>query len=730
MKWINEIRKIMDTYFSVTNIESDTNAVAFFVRDDPDILESFEEMRVVLKRMGFLATLRIDESRASMKDMIQELAVTPQLREISQRILDAKENEVRRAWMDRFFELATCPQCGSNVQVYHGDVTCSSCYWSPQGPVRDQQAHIAVGDGHAGDGHIGGAHAEDGHRSDELKGDVRTPAHGGKGAGYVIVVSRLPKIDPRSTRINIALLILTIITTTVSGSTLWMGYNNEPVGDSFLETIFLAVTTPGYLGRGALYFALPLMAILGTHELGHYFMARHHGVNASLPFFIPIPPGISPLGTFGAFISLREPIPNKKVLFDIGIAGPIAGLIMAIPVIIIGFLLTDPVEHVYVAGHGPNIGIEFPMLFQFLYDLVNPDGGLHPTAFAGWVGLFVTALNLLPAGQLDGGHIVRAFLGERSKYLSYTTLFIMIFVGMFIYPTWLILGILILVLGAHHPPPLNDISDLDIKRKAVGVFSIVLLLLCITPRPFIPLEYDINVLAPETEFDISPGETINFTIYVENTGYINNTYDIENASVPEHWNVSYSMNSITLEAKDDNPGASKAAIIIQITAPLNATPLTNVTLKVRVISQNISSETFSSHKPRETIPFILHVRNPYDLALQVPEETIIVRDGSRNTTRIVIMNTGREVLKIRVHAFFDSDNATGWDLTLHNGTQILQAGASGNVSLEVSGSGLANGSSIDITIIAQATTPTEKLLDHGTIHAQYLEGTDEDSEGQ
>jgi len=681
LKWIQDIKKILEKYFTITNIESDHSAAAFFVKDDPKLIESFEEMRLLLKEMDFLAALRREESRASVKEMIIQLAITPQLKEIQKRIEDAREPEVRRAWIDRFFELSSCPQCESNLFMSQGEISCPSCNW-------------------------GATTKDDG--------------------GFVIVVSRLPRITPRSVQVNITLLILTIITTTITGSMLWMGYQNESFGDSFMETMIIATTTPGFVAMGALFFSLPLMIILGTHELGHYFMSKHYGVNASLPFFIPIPPGVSVLGTMGAFISMREPMPNKKALFDIGIAGPIAGLIMAIPVTIIGFLLTEPVDHVYVAGHGPNVAIGFPLLYELLYRLVTPDGGLHPTAFAGWVGLFVTALNLLPAGQLDGGHVARALMGERSKYLSYTTLTIMIIVGTFLYPAWLILGILIMVIGAYHPPPLNDLADLDMKRKAMGVFSIVLLVLCFTPQPLVPLEYDLNVLTPETEADINPNGTVIFTFFVENTGQINNTYDITSGTIPPNWNLTLSRDNVSLEPKDDEPEHSKAEIVVSIKAPLNATPLTDVLIKIEVTSQNASSGTFSSNTPKETITYMIHVKDPYDLLIVTPDQEVIIPSDSGNTTRVTVWNKGLLSLEARIFAFFGDENSTGWDLTMTNTSLSLEPETAGIVDLNITAQGIENGTSMVITIIAMSTTPLGEILEYGMISAVYLEEGDEE----
>jgi len=183
------------------------------------------------------------------------------------------------------------------------------------------------------------------------------------------------------------------------------------------------VTPIDYL-YGFVYFSLPLMVILGSHELGHYFTARRNNVAASLPFFIPAPP---PFGTMGAFISLRDPIPDRKTLIKIGAAGPIVGFIMSIIIGIIGAYLGQVQKPVNVT----NSQVEYEIMLPFIYSILPFLNAhyVHPVAFAAWIGFLVTAINLFPVGQLDGGHISRGLLGEKSKYLSYTFLMLLILLG-------------------------------------------------------------------------------------------------------------------------------------------------------------------------------------------------------------------------------------------------------------------------------------------------------------
>ena len=656
MSKIDDIKPIIEEYFKISNIEWDRTAAAFYIENDAGVLDRFEKLRNALKEKGYIAALRTaGEGGAGIEERIKELAVTPQLKEILERIKEAKEPDVKMAWEDRFFELARCPKCGMPLMHQGNELFCPSCGW--------------------------------GKKSEEIR--------------YVVVVTHMPRIEGRSIYVNISLLILTIITTTITGATIWMAYRNVPFG-GLLDTMWTATTTPEYIAMGALYFALPLMTILGIHELGHYFMSRHHGVSASLPFFIPLPPGISPLGTMGAFISMREPMPNKKVLFDIGIAGPIAGLIVAIPVTIIGFLLTEPTETVYTAGHGPNVAIGFPLLFQWLSMLVQPDGNsLHPTAFAGWVGLFITALNLLPAGQLDGGHVARALLGENSRYLSYAVIGGMFFVGFLWFSGWILLAVLILILGARHPPPLNDIAQLDNKRKALGVFSIVLLVICFTVAPLVPLHYDLHVFAEETEANIQPGGMVNFTLFIENTGEVNNTYDIKNSTMSNNWNVTLSKNNITLASKDSDPEKSRGSVIITIRAPDDAKIGDVERVKITVKSQNESATTMSAYTPVESITFVLHVRNPYDFNMTVSPPLLNVTANSTEQAEILLNNTGSMPIELNTRTVILSGEASRWKINLSAPDNLtLKSGESVKFVLNITALNGSEGERLDIAVLA------------------------------
>lgn len=330
---------------------------------------------------------------------------------------------------------------------------------------------------------------------------------------HMIKVKKQEEKKFKSVKVNIAMLFITLGTTLIAGAWWWSNY--DPAGQGMLSFHNIM--------NGAIYFTLPLLLILGTHEMGHYFMARFHNIKASLPFFLPMAP---PLGTIGAFISIREPIPDKKSLLDVGIAGPIAGFVVAIPVTLIGLYLGDMMTP---TATPPTEGIRqiwnFPVIIRGMTRLIPWTGGeiIHPTLFAGWVGFLVTGLNLLPASQLDGGHVVRSLFGENAKYVSYAAFAFLIIVGIWQYIGWIVFAVLILFLGGvKHPPPLNDISKLDKKRLVVGGVAILILFISFHP---IPVEqenfsYSFGVeLEEDSEQELILGESFNYTLTVENQAY-------------------------------------------------------------------------------------------------------------------------------------------------------------------------------------------------------------------
>lgn len=270
-----------------------------------------------------------------------------------------------------------------------------------------------------------------------------------------------------------------------------------------------------YIGSG-FPFAASLLAILLAHEFGHYLAARYHKTAVTLPYFLPLPAPISPFGTLGAFIQLKEPPPNKKVLFDIGVAGPLAGLVVAIPILLLGLSLSklEQLPAFFPSGSGiilegnsilylvskylvfhqwlpapQTYGSVSPLFYWIRYfftGLPTPLGGmdvtLHSVAWAGWAGLLVTALNLIPAGQLDGGHVLYSLLGKRVNL--FLPIILIALLGLsFIWPGWWLWLFLIILLGRSHAQPLDQITKLDPARKALGIFALIIFVLVFIPVP-------------------------------------------------------------------------------------------------------------------------------------------------------------------------------------------------------------------------------------------------------
>ncbi len=232
---------------------------------------------------------------------------------------------------------------------------------------------------------------------------------------------------------------------------------------------------------------LGLLSILAAHEMGHYVAARLHKVDVTLPFFVPFPlPFFSLVGTLGAFIRIRGPIPNRRALFDIGVAGPLAGFLVALPVLRLGILEAT----VQPPSTGGGISLGTPLLFRWFESLFRapvPEGlnlVIGPLGLAAWFGLLVTALNLMPIGQLDGGHVTYSFFRERAHRISRVASWVcvaLIYFG----PSWILWAVLVRVLGRRHPPTLDDETPVGAARVAVGVLSLVVFVLCFVPDPIV-----------------------------------------------------------------------------------------------------------------------------------------------------------------------------------------------------------------------------------------------------
>jgi membrane-associated protease RseP (regulator of RpoE activity) len=294
------------------------------------------------------------------------------------------------------------------------------------------------------------------------------------GAEGLTWVRALPFVDvqvPSKPRTNVILFLLTVLSTLIAGSGAFFAFN--------------PLVEPGRLLEG-IPFSFTLLAILGTHEFGHYFTARAYGASVSLPYFIPAPPPLL-FGTLGAIIRMRSPARDRNSLFDIAAAGPLAGLVVALPALWIG-LRWSKVAAVPAGGSvafGDSLLLRFMTWLSFGTLPPGHDVFVHPVALAGWVGLFVTALNLIPVGQLDGGRIAYALFGARHRQISIATFVALLALGAVTGAgNWFVWAFLLLfVMGFHHQPPLDDLSPLSPGRYAVGVLCLLLLIVLIPPVP-------------------------------------------------------------------------------------------------------------------------------------------------------------------------------------------------------------------------------------------------------
>src|SRR5512139_615133 len=325
-----------------------------------------------------------------------------------------------------------------------------------------------------------------------------TPMLTGRDGREVVVAKHgIVEATRSDARINAILLIATIASTVLAGTLLYA--NTSPLAERLLsraddpiQALLIIIRTPALWMIGVPY-ALTLLTILGVHEMGHYVMAKRHKAEVTLPYFIPMPFG---LGTMGALIRLKSPIKNRRQLFDIGVAGPLAGLAVAVPLLIIG-LSMSPVKFIGqpVPGAQEGNSILYAVLKFITKGQWLPGGGydvsINAIAFPAWFGLIVTMINLLPIGQLDGGHVIYSLFGRRQWQVAVVAEFILLGLGMYLAITtgqflnvWLMWAILVQVFGLRHPPPLDDLTPLDAKRKIIGWATIVIFFLIFTPLPF------------------------------------------------------------------------------------------------------------------------------------------------------------------------------------------------------------------------------------------------------
>lgn len=333
-----------------------------------------------------------------------------------------------------------------------------------------------------------------------------TPLFRQEGNSHAIVLVRgVVRPRPSNPIVNLVFFIVTLLSVLFSGTfSVYDGPFTTDLG------VMLPHLIPAILS--GLAFAGSILGILLAHEFGHYIAARYHRTAVTLPYFIPFP--LSPFGTMGAFIQLKEPPKNKRILLDIGIAGPLAGLVVAIPLLIIGLSLSNletlpstPPPGLILEGNsilyliikyavfgewlpGPTTyaGLH-PLIYWIRYyftGLPVPLGGidvmLHPIAWAGWAGLLVTALNLIPAGQLDGGHVLYVLLGQKARAVLPFILVSLIVLGV-VWPGWWLWAFLIFVIGRFHAEPLDQITELDPRRKSLALLGLIVFILVFIPVP-------------------------------------------------------------------------------------------------------------------------------------------------------------------------------------------------------------------------------------------------------
>ncbi|GAB4416533.1 MAG: site-2 protease family protein [Anaerolineales bacterium] len=323
-----------------------------------------------------------------------------------------------------------------------------------------------------------------------------------KGIQVIYLVSSPPKPKLPNPWVNIILFVITVFSVMLAGA--------QPEGPMPADAggQILALLKAIFTGWP---FALSMLGILLAHEFGHYLVSRYHNTPATLPYFIPFP--LSPLGTMGAAILMKGVPKNKRILFDIGVAGPLAGMVVAIPVLFLGLSLSelgtvDPSPNSFIEGNSilylfakyvifgkflpapADFGGLAPFVYWLQYFFTgqpSPVGGLdvfiHPVAFAGWAGLLVTALNLIPAGTLDGGHVIYALFGEKARKAFPFIVGLLIVMGFF-WSGWWLWALMLFWLGRVNAETLDQITPLDSRRKSVAILVIVLFVLVFTPVPF------------------------------------------------------------------------------------------------------------------------------------------------------------------------------------------------------------------------------------------------------
>ncbi len=315
----------------------------------------------------------------------------------------------------------------------------------------------------------------------------------GKHVVHIVAGRVHPK--PRPWWPNALLFVITIFSVLIVGTEMAI---NELANGSAVIAQPLMDNFVFELWRGLPY-TIAILLILGSHELGHYFAARHHKLAVTLPYFIPAP-FISLIGTFGAFIQLREPMRNRKVLLDVGAAGPLTGLLFAIPILLIG-LATSQIGPIAPGGMVEGNSLLYALAKIVVFGHFLPSNGVdvyvNQLAWAGWTGLLVTALNLIPIGQLDGGHMLYSLIGERARIFFYPLIAVMVVLVLTGSDAWLLWLVLLIVFGRIYAAPLDMITPMDNRRKVIAAIGLVFFFLTFVPVPF-STATDVPALVPRS----------------------------------------------------------------------------------------------------------------------------------------------------------------------------------------------------------------------------------------
>lgn len=284
---------------------------------------------------------------------------------------------------------------------------------------------------------------------------------------------------------NIVLFVLTVGSTFIVGLTWSVSflYSDIITKEQQSLQVGMEIFAESEVLSLSIIYVLVLLGILTGHELGHFLMCRYYGLKATLPYFIPAP---TLIGTLGAFIKIKSPISRKRQLFDIGVAGPMVSFILSVPALIIGLSLSKVVSSVPEEGSlifGEPLILKLISVFMFRgipegYDIV-----LHPVAFAGWVGLLVTAFNLFPVGQLDGGHVIYALVGDRSRKMVPLFILLFVFMGFFFWIGWFLWALIIVFLGLKHPRILDEEAPISKGRKILGGITFIVFIISFIPDP-------------------------------------------------------------------------------------------------------------------------------------------------------------------------------------------------------------------------------------------------------